>query len=317
MPELPEVEALAAYVASKARGRRIERVDLVSFAALKTASPPVSALVGREIVGARRRGKFLLVETRPNGASSEDRLWLIAHFARAGWLRWHDPDPRGDEAVNPPPRRRSVGPAEGPGWASSRPAARGPVAMRVVLDDGSGFELTEMGTQKRLAVYVARSPDEVEGIARLGIEPLDPRFDVVALRELLAGRTGQLKRLISDQALIAGVGNAYSDEALHAARLSPYRPAGNLSEEEVARLHASLTGVLRDGLCRNEGVPASELKDEKRSGMRVHGRTGEPCPVCGDTIREVVFGERSFQYCPTCQTGGKPLADRRLSRLLK
>ncbi len=312
MPELPEVQALAAFVESKARGRRIARVDLFSFAALKTVDPPVSALVGRAVRTCGRRGKFLLVETvgdeAADGGAAPTPLWLVVHFALAGWLRWHDAT-----ATSASPDLRAVPPG-----AASRPRLRGgPVAMRVTLDDGSGFDLTEAGTQKRLAVHVVSSPEAVEGIARLGIEPLDPSFDAAALGRLLAGRTAQLKHLIADQSVIAGVGNAYSDEALHAARLSPFRPAGNLSADEVTRLHRALRDVLEEALARNDGVPASDLKDEKRSAMRVHGRTGLPCPVCGDTVREVAFASRALQYCPTCQTGGRALADRRLSRLLR
>jgi formamidopyrimidine-DNA glycosylase len=326
MPELPEVQALAAFLESKTRGHRIARVEMLSFAALKTAAPPASALVGRTIVGCGRRGKFLLVETSENGvdeAPSDTALWLAVHFARAGWLRWHDaPDVPAQAAAS----RAGVTGSDGAGTdlravprgVAARPSLRGgPLAARVTLDDGSGFDLTEAGTQKRLAIYVVRAPEDVPGIARLGIDPLDPAFDVAALAVLLDGRTGQLKHLIADQALIAGVGNAYSDEALHAARLSPFRPAGKLTADEVARLHGALRQVLEEALARNDGVPAAGLKDEKRSAMRVHGRTGQPCPVCGDTIREVAFADRSLQYCPTCQTGGRPLADRRLSRLLR
>ena len=334
MPELPEVQALATFVASRSRARRVVRVDLLSFAALKTVSPPPSALVGRDIAGCGRRGKFLLIETVPGGPvpPEGDPLWLVVHFARAGWLRWHDAPADAGGGARSPATAEGLGAARSPATAEDlAPGLRavppgdatrsrirgGPLALRVTLDDGSGFDLTEAGTQKRLAVYVVRSPADIDGIARLGIDPLDPAFDSGALGELLARRSGQLKHLLADQSVIAGVGNAYSDEALHAARLSPFRPAGNLSAEEVERLHDALLAVLREALARNEGVPASGLKDEKRTAMRVHGRTGLPCPVCGDTIREVSFADRSLQYCATCQTGGKPLADRRLSRLLR
>ena len=322
MPELPEVQALAEFVASRGRGHRIVRVDLLSFAALKTVSPPPSALVGRDIAGCGRRGKFLLIETIPGPPAPPegDPLWLVVHFARAGWLRWHDApaNTHGIARSSSGPEALAVGLRAVPPADAARPRMRGgPLALRVTLDGGSGFDLTEAGTQKRLAVYVVRSPEAVDGIARLGIDPLDLAFDTGALGMLLAGRSGQLKHLLADQSVIAGVGNAYSDEALHAARLSPFRPAGNLSPEEIARLHDALLAVLREALARNAGVPASELKDEKRTAMRVHGRTGLPCPVCGDTIREVSFADRSLQYCPTCQTGGKPLADRRMSRLLR
>ncbi len=289
MPELPEVEGLARYLDDRTRGRRVELVEVRSFAALKTAHPPAGDLEGRTLAGWERHGKFLAMRTEP-------RLFLVVHFARAGWLRWRD-----------------VSPAS----AAGRPLHPGPIALRVVLDDGSGFDLTEAGTQKRLALYVVEDPGDVPGIATLGIDAFDPAFTAARLGELLKGRNDRLKSVLADQGVIAGVGNAYSDEALHAARLSPFETAGSLSTEEIDRLHAGLLAVLRDALDRSAGLPAAELKDEKRAGMRVHGRTGLPCPVCGDTVREIAFASRSWQYCPTCQTGGRAYADRRLSRLLK
>jgi len=178
-----------------------------------------------------------------------------------------------------------------------------------------GFDLTEAGTQKRLAVWVVRDPAEVPGIAKLGPDAL--AVDRAQLSELLAGRRERLKTLLVDQSWMAGVGNAYSDEILHVAQLSPFAVAGKLSEEQVDRLYAALEEVLRSAVERSVGQDAARLKGEKRSGLRVHARTGLPCPVCGDTVCEVSYAERSFQYCPTCQTGGKPLADRRMSRLLR
>jgi formamidopyrimidine-DNA glycosylase len=190
--------------------------------------------------------------------------------------------------------------------------------MRVHLASGRGFDLTEAGTQKRLAAYVVRDPSDVPGVARLGPDPLDPAFDVDALAAVLAAAGGtQLKGVLRDQARIAGIGNAYSDEVLHVARTSPFRAANRLTPDEVATLHAAIVDTLADAVRRSSGMATKELKGEKRSGMRVHGRTGEPCPVCGDVVREVSFADSSLQYCATCQTGGKPLADRRLSRLLK
>jgi formamidopyrimidine-DNA glycosylase len=185
------------------------------------------------------------------------------------------------------------------------------------LPGDPGFDLTEAGTQKRLAVYVVRDPQQVPGIATLGPDPLDPAFDVAALTRILDGSRQQIKGLLRDQSVLAGVGNAYSDEVLHAAKLSPYAVAGKLGEGEVERLWTAMRTVLTDAVEAAAGKPAKELKDAKRAGMRVHGRAGLPCPVCGDTVREVSFADRALQYCPTCQTGGKVLADRRLSRLLK
>ena len=286
MPELPEVQALVDLLAERAVGRVVARVDVAAISVLKTYDPPVTALAGLEVTGTARWGKFLDLDV--------SGLHLVIHLARAGWLRW-------SEALSPVPPR--------PG--------KGPLALRVHLDDGSGFDLTEAGTQKRLAVYVARTPYDVPGIARLGPDPLAPGFDVAALAALLSGSRHQLKGVLRDQSVLAGVGNAYSDEVLHAARMSPYRLAGTLSDEEVATLHAALLGVLGDALDRSRGLGAGQLKSDKKTAMRVHGRAGQPCPVCGDTVREVSFADSALQYCPTCQTGGKPLADRRLSRLLK
>lgn len=286
MPELPEVQALADFLGEQATGRTIERVELAAISALKTFDPPLDALSGRTIAGTRRRGKHLLIDTGD--------LWLVIHLARGGWVKWV-------ENFSPKPAK--------PG--------RGPLALRVKLAGGGGFDVTEAGTEKRLAVWVARDPNEIDNVATLGPDPLDPAFDVDAFAAVLGATGSQIKGVLIDQRQIAGVGNAYSDEALHLAKLSPFRPANNLTGAEVAALHAALQHVLRDAVERSSGVPAQGLKSEKKSGMRVHGRTGEKCPECGDVVREVSFATKSLQYCATCQTGGKPLADRRLSRLLK
>jgi formamidopyrimidine-DNA glycosylase len=290
VPELPEVEALARFLTEAAGGTTIERAEVAALSALKTYDPPVSILVGRRLEGCERRGKYLCLRT--TGADAD--RWLVIHLSLGGWVQWRDKL----TAVRAKP-------------------GKGPLALRVGLSGGSGFDVTEQGTEKRLALWIVGEPAEVAGVARLGPDPLDPAFDVDALAALLAGRSGNLKTVLVDQSVIAGVGNAYSDEALHAAHLSPFKSAGKLTPIEVAALHAGLTGVLGDAVERSLGLPAKGLKGEKRSGMAVHGRTGEACPVCGDTVREVSFATRSLQYCPTCQTGGKPLADRRLSRLLK
>jgi formamidopyrimidine-DNA glycosylase len=291
MPELPEVEALASHLREHALYRPVARVDVASMSAVKTFDPPVSALAGRVVTGAARYGKFLAVEflDRP-----DEPLHLITHLSRAGWLRWHR------SATTDPPR---------PG--------KGPLELRVHLDEvgGPGFDLTEAGTQKRLSVYLVADPQQVPGIARLGPDALALSADEFAAR--LAGHTERIKTLLVDQQQIAGVGNAYSDEILHTARISPYAVAGRLSREQVSDLHAALRSVLTDAVERSVGQGAAELKGEKRSGLRVHARTGLPCPVCGDTVRELSFANQSFQYCPGCQTGGKPLADRRLSRLVR
>jgi formamidopyrimidine-DNA glycosylase len=287
LPELPEVEALAHHLREHAVGRTVARVDVASLSVLKTASPPWTDLHGREVTGAGRHGKHLDLDC--------DGLHLIVHLARAGWLRW------ATTLSAAPPK---------PG--------KGPLALRVHLGppgEGPGFDLTEAGTKKGLAVWIVKDPAEVPSIARLGPDALS--LDRDALAALFKGRTERLKTALTDQTLLAGVGNAYSDEIMHTAQLSPYATAGKLDDNALDRLHAALRSVLTDAVTRSVGQGSATLKGEKRSGLRVHGRTGLPCPVCGDTVREVSFADKSFQYCPTCQTGGKPLADRRLSRLLK
>ena len=287
MPELPEVEALVGFLREQAVGQVVARIDVAAISVLKTYDPPLTSLRGLTITNVRRHGKFLDIDC--------DGLHFVTHLARGGWLRWSD------QLSRTPPR---------PG--------RGPLALRLHLASGSGFDLTEAGTKKRLAVYVVRDPAEVPGIARLGVDPLSEEFTPKRLRATLdeAGRA-QIKGVLRDQSVVAGIGNAYSDEVLHVARLSPFHPASSLTDDEVTTLHAAIVETLREAVERSEGLAAHDLKDTKRSGMRVHGRTGEQCPVCGDTVREVSFADSSLQYCPTCQTGGKPLADRRLSRLLK
>ena len=287
MPELPEVQALCDFLAEQAGGKQIERVELAAISALKTFDPPLDALVGRTVTGCIRRGKYLELHADP--------LWLVLHLARGGWVKWRDEMKPGKP---------------------TRPG-KGPLALRVKLSGGGGFEVTEQGTEKRLAVWVVRDPEEIEMVATLGPEVLDPSFTVDVFASILRDTQAQIKGVLTDQRLIAGVGNAYSDEALHVAKLSPFKPANKLTDDEVARLHAAIVGVLTDAMERSAGLPAAGLKSEKKSGMRVHGRTGEACPECGDTVRQVAFSSKSLQYCPTCQTGGKPLADRRLSRLLK
>jgi formamidopyrimidine-DNA glycosylase len=288
VPELPEVEGLAQDLRARLKDRAIVRVDVVAFSALKTYDPPLSALNGTFVEDVGRHGKFLDIVA--------GGLHLVVHLSRAGWVRWKDEIPK-----LPP-----------------RPSTKSPLAARVVLDDGSGLHITEAGTQKRLAVYVVRKPADVPGIARLGPDPLADDFTLEVLARILqdSGRA-QLKGVLRNQSVIGGIGNAYSDELLHAAKLSPFKPASSLTDDELRTLFDAVKGVLGDAVHRSLGLAASELKGEKKSHLAVHGRAGLPCPVCGDTVREVSFADSALQYCPTCQTGGKPLADRRLSKLLK
>ncbi|WP_330172519.1 Fpg/Nei family DNA glycosylase [Streptomyces sp. NBC_01498] len=294
MPEVPEVEALREFLDGQLVGKEFARVLPLTINALKTYDPPLGALTGTTVRAVERHGKWLDIVTGGSGAGAEGCLHLAIHLARAGWLRWKDEFPAA------PPR---------PG--------KGPLALRAVLTGGDGFDLTEAGTTKRLAVHLVRDPFEVPAIASLGPDPLDDAFDRDALAALLAGERRQLKGALRDQRLIAGIGNAYSDEILHAAKLSPFKPVQNLTEDETTVLYDAMRTTLTSAIERSRGVAAGRLKAEKKSGLRVHGRAGETCPVCGDTIRSVAFADSSLQYCPTCQTGGKPLADRRTSRFLK
>ncbi len=289
------MESLAADLRGRADGREIDRAFVAEFSVLKTYDPPLDVLHGAVIAGTARYGKFLdLIARQPDATAGSGPLHLITHLARAGWLRWRDKLPE------EPPR---------PG--------RGPLAFRLRFADGAGFDLTEAGTRKRLAVYLVTDPSAIPGIAALGPDPLDPAFTVEVLAGLLAGRRTQIKGVLRDQKIIAGIGNAYSDEVLHAARMSPFRLASSLTADDVAALHSVIIGTLRTAVERSAGLAAADLKAEKKSGLAVHGKAGQPCPVCGDVVREVSFADSALQYCPTCQTGGKPLADRRMSRLLK
>ncbi len=285
MPELPEVEALAAYLRERAAGQAVQRVEVAAISALKTFDPPVDALAGTVLSGAGRHGKFLDIDMGD--------LHLVVHLARAGWLHYRD------------------------SFASALPLrpGKGPIAVRVRLGDGSGFDLTEAGTQKKLAAYLVRDPVEVPGIARLGPDAL--AVSRAEFGERIAARRGQVKGVLTEQDVLAGIGNAYSDEILHAAKLSPFALTHRLPPDALDRLYQAVHDVLTDAVARSVGQKAATLKSEKRSGLAVHNRTGLPCPVCGQTIQQVSFADSSLQYCPGCQTNGKPLADRRLSRLVR
>ncbi|NYG06858.1 formamidopyrimidine-DNA glycosylase [Phycicoccus badiiscoriae] len=286
MPELPEVQALVDFLAERIVGLAVTGVELGSFSVLKTFDPPPQALTGAPVDAVSRHGKFVDIDC--------DGIHLVFHLARAGWLRWSDAMPT----------------------TMLRPG-KSPIALRARFSDASGFDLTEAGTKKRLAAYLVRDPRDVPGIASLGPDPMADEFTREAFGTLLSGRRAQIKGLLRDQGFIAGIGNAYSDEILHVAKMSPFAMAASLDDEAVDRLYAALRETLAAAVATASGKPAKELKDAKRAGMRVHGRTGETCPVCGDIVREVSFADSSLQYCATCQTGGKPLADRRMSRLLK
>ena len=311
MPEMPEVQGLVDYLDGRITGLTVTKVTVTNIAALKTYDPPVQSLHGAEITGVSRHGKFLdvaattataptapattdVATATPTATTDDAVLHLVFHLAKAGWLRWYDALP-----------------------ATALRPGKSPIAARVALSDGSGFDLTEAGTKKSLSVSVVRNPADVPGVARLGPDPLDPAFTVDTLAGVLAGRRTQIKGVLRDQSLIAGIGNAYSDEILHAARMSPYALASSLDADTVSHLYEAMQATIAEALAAASGKPPADLKDAKRRGMKVHARRGAECPVCGDEVRSVFFADNSLEYCPTCQTGGKILADRRLSRLLK
>lgn len=288
MPELPEITALGVFLTEHASAEPIGSVQVAALGLLATVAPPVSALVGGQVVEVGRHGKFLDINV---DTATGDRLHLILHLARAGWLRWAD------------------------NMSSTIIKLGGPIALRVRLASGSGFDVTEAGTKKSVTAWVVADPQQVPGIARLGPDALDISFDQFTERATKSG--AQLKSFLRDQGELAGVGNAYSDEILHTAKISPYQAGKRLSPEAMHILYDSMGSVLRAAIDRSVGQEAARLKGEKRTGLRVHARFGQKCPVCGDTIAQVEFADRTFQYCPTCQTGGRKLADRAMSRLLK
>ncbi|MGH9306021.1 MAG: Fpg/Nei family DNA glycosylase, partial [Acidimicrobiales bacterium] len=264
MPELPEVEALVRDLSALTSGQRVSSIQLGAIAALKTFDPGLADLEGQAIAGWRRRGKFVVWEL--------ESVAMVIHLGRAGWVRWHD---------RVPPERAKGAPGKAPPAPSRPKLGRGPLALRVVLDHGGALDVTEMGHEKHLAIWILNDADQLPQLARLGPDPLDPAFDVAGLAALARASTFNLKTFLTRQEVMAGVGNAYSDEALHAARLSPFKSAARLSDEELVRLHHALVGVLTDAVARSVGLSAGDLKSEKKRSMRVHGRTGQACPVCG------------------------------------
>jgi len=282
MPELPELDVLTENLATHLAGATVAAVRPYSVAALKTVDPPLDALVGRAVTGTGRRAKYVWLEL--------SGWYLVVHLSLGGRISL---------GTRPPPRRGAV--------------------LALELADGRVVGVTEGGTQRRAAVWLVDDPEKVPGVAGLGPEPLDPGFTVAVLGSILAAGGHTLKGMLTDQKGMSGVGNAWSDDVLHRARLSPFARPDRLAPEEVARLHASLVGVLGEA----RGALAEQVRGQvvipKASARQfaVHGRAGAACFVCGDTIRSVWMGERETSYCPTCQTGGRILADRRRSRFLR
>ncbi|SDB80012.1 formamidopyrimidine-DNA glycosylase [Raineyella antarctica] len=283
MPEAPELDAAAAFLRERGTGRAVTGVEVGDINVLKTPTP-VADLVGRRLEQVRRRGKFLQLDF--------EGLWLVVHLARAGWLSWAEPAP-----------------------AKPVRMGRGPVSLRVRLEPDAALVLTEAGTRKSAAAYLTPDPDGLPQVAGLG--PEAGELDRDRLAAVLAGTTSRVKTVLTDQGVLAGMGNGWSDEVLHRARLSPFATANRLAPEAVTALHQAIAATYAAAAEAMDGVAPDKLKATKKSLYRVHARTGLPCPVCGTDIAEVAFAEKSLQYCPTCQTGGRRLNDRRMDRLLK
>jgi formamidopyrimidine-DNA glycosylase len=282
VPELPELDVLAENLAGRLAGARVAAVRVVSVAALKTFDPPVDSLAGLAVTGAGRRAKYVWLELGD--------LRLVMHLSLGG--------------------RLALGP---------KPASRKVAVLTVDFDDGRVLSMTEGGTQRRAAVWLVDDVEKVPPLAGLGPEPLDPDFTTERLAAILAEGGHTLKGMLTDQRAMAGVGNAWSDDVLHRARMSPFARPERLDEADVERLHAALVGVLteaRAALAEQVGDEVAIPKASERL-FAVHARAGAACYVCGDTIRSVWMGDRETSYCPTCQTGGRVLADRRRSRFLR
>jgi formamidopyrimidine-DNA glycosylase len=270
MPESPEVQALAEFLDQHLVAQRIVGVDLEEFRALKTRARPLDELIGATVSGVRRFGKHLEIAT--------DGAGLVISFGRAGWALL-------DEQMD------------------------APVLARVEFDSGSSLTVTDAGSFLSLGLSVVDDVRDVASIAKLGPDPLDPAYSRAQFDSALGSRRKQIRALLQEQESIAGIGGAYSDEILHVAKLSPVAHAVDLSDDDRDRLFGAVVDVLREAAEARRGIVPSRQKAAKVDAMRVHGRTGEPCPVCGGSVHDVPGSTGAAQYCPTCQTGGVPLPE--------
>jgi formamidopyrimidine-DNA glycosylase len=277
MPELPELEAFVLAQRERLTAERIAAVPAAHFASVKTIEPPIASLARTRFTDVRRRAKRLLFPTEAGPV-------LMLHLMSAGRL-----------AVGPKRPKSSV--------------------LAVEFESGTNLAMTETGSKRRAGAWLLPPALAEAELAHVGPEPLDRSFTVEALRATLAA-PHRLHAYLRDQRAIAGIGRAYANEILHAARLSPYATTNGLSDEEVERLHAAITGVLGEAVERLLPASRDGLAAKPAHRYQVHGHLGEPCPRCGDVVRQVSFAEHTVLYCATCQTGGRVLADRRMSRLL-
>ena len=302
MPELPDVTVYVERLSALTRDRVLRQVRLKSPFLLRTVEPPLAAAHGRRVRAVRRLGKRIVL-------SLEGELFLVLHLMIAGRLKWA---PLG---AGPPGK---VGLAAFDFVEEDAAGAAGGAA------EGGTLLLTEAGSQKRASLHVVAGAAALAALDRGGLEPLEA--DAAAFEAALRRENHTLKRALTDPRLVSGIGNAYSDEILHRARLSPLQTTARLDAEEVARLHAATVAVLGEWTARLRAeaeaqAAQGQLLPKKvtafRPGMAVHGRYGQPCPVCGAPVQRIVYAENECNYCARCQTGGKLLADRVLSRLLK
>lgn len=283
MPELPDIAAYLEALAPRVMGEPLERVRLASPFLLRTFDPPLSAVEGRRVEGLRRLGKRIVV-------SLEGDLHLVLHLMIAGRLRWRE----------------------------SGAKVPGRVGLAAFDFPAGTLVLTEAGSKKRASLHVVRGEEALAGHDPGGVEPLEVGRE--AFRDALVRENRTLKRALTDPRLVSGIGNAFSDEILHRARLSPFQRTRKLTSDEHAVLFAATREVLAEWIERTREELAGAFPDKVtafRPGFAVHGKYGQPCPVCGVPVQRILYAENEANYCPGCQTGGKLLADRVLSRLMK
>ena len=283
MPELPDIVVYIQALDARIVGQRLERVRLLNPFLLRTADPPISAVQGRRVTGLRRIGKRIVI-------GLEGDMFLVLHLMVAGRLRWSSP---GGKA----PARIALG----------------------VLEFTSGWLVfTEAGTKRRASLHLVQGEEALRRFDPGGLEVLEA--DLAAFAARLTAENHTLKRALTDPHIFSGIGNAYSDEILHRAKLSPIALTSQLTQQEVARLLGAAQAVLTQWTQRLQREAGDAFPDQVtafRDGMAVHGRHGQPCPVCGAPVQRIVYADNETNYCARCQTGGRILADRALSRLLK
>ncbi len=280
MPESPEVQVLAEELDAALTGRTVTDVDVVEFRVTKTRARPLTSIVGETVASVRRLGKLITV-----GFEGDDAGDLVISFGRHGWARWADGTEAPAAGEEPPP----------------------PTLVSIGFDDGRTLELVDAGNFVSLGGWIVDDPYDVPAVAKLGPDPAHDEFSQADFDAATVGRRKQVKAVLQEQESFAGIGNAYSDEILHAAKVSPVVHAAALSDDERARLYRATVDEIRSAIEARRGIPIDQLKAAKVAAMRVHGLAGQPCPRCGGTIRDFTFGSTTAQYCPSCQTGGEIL----------